>query len=162
MEPTTLYSILVLSGFVLIGMEIFLPGGLLGIIGALIWLAAAAVGYFQFDAPWNTLSAIGLLFLLILPFILWMRFFPKSRMGRNLTLSDNLDTSQSHTKPDIELGAAGEALSNLRPAGIALIEGKRIDVMADADWIEAGKSVHVVAVQNATITVREDAPCETS
>ena len=83
-------------------------------------------------------------------------------MGRNLTLSDNLDTSQSHTKPDIELGAAGEALSNLRPAGIALIEGKRIDVMADADWIEAGKSVHVVAVQNATITVREDAPCETS
>ena len=94
MEPTTLYSTLVLSGFVLIGIEIFLPGGLLGIIGALIWLIAAAVGYFQFNAPWNTLSAIGLLFLLILTFILWMRFFPKSRMGRGLTLSDKLNHSR--------------------------------------------------------------------
>ena len=162
MEPTTLYSTLVLSGFVLIGMEIFLPGGLLGIIGALIWLAAAAVGYFQFDAPWNALSAIGLLFLLILTFILWMRFFPKSRIGRSLTLTDNLDHSQSHTQPTIEIGATGEALTNLRPAGIALFEGKRMGVMADANWIEAGKSVHVIAVQNTTITVREDAPCETS
>jgi len=162
MEPTTLYSTLVLSGFVLIGIEIFLPGGLLGIIGALIWLTAAAVGYFQFNAPWNTLSAIGLLFLLILTFILWMRFFPKSRMGRGLTLSDKLNHSQSHPEPNINIGATGESLTNLRPAGIALIEGKRIDVMADADWIEAGKSVHVVAIQNATITVREDAPCEIS
>ena len=162
MEPTTLYSTLVLSGFVLIGMEIFIPGGLLGIIGALIWLAAAAVGYFQFDAPWNTLSAIGLLFLLILTFILWMRFFPKSRMGRGLVLSENLNHSQSHTEPNIQIGATGKSLSNLRPAGIALIEGKRVDVMADADWIEAGKSVLVVAIQNATIMVREDAPCETS
>ena len=34
--------------------------------------------------------------------------------------------------------------------------------MADADWIEAGKPVHVVAIQNATIKVREDATCETS
>ena len=162
MEPITLYSTLVLSGFVLIGMEIFIPGGLLGIIGTLIWLAAAAVGYFQLDAPWNVLSAIGLLFLLILTFILWMRFFPKSQMGRGLMLSDNLNHSQSHTEPNIQIGAIGESLSNLRPAGIALIEGKRVDVMADADWIEAGKAVHVVAIQNATIKVREDAPCETS
>ena len=162
MEPTTLYSTLVLSGLVLIGMELFLPGGLLAIIGALIWLAAAAVGYFQFDAPWNALSAIGLLFLLILTFILWMRFFPKSRMGRDLMLSDNLNHSQSHAEPNIHVGATGESLSNLRPAGIALIKGKRFDVMADADWIAAGKPIHVVAVQNATILVREDAPCETS
>ena len=64
--------------------------------------------------------------------------FPKSRMGRPY-VKRNLNHSQSHTEPNIQIGATGESLSNLRPAGIALIEGKRVDVMADADWIEAGK-----------------------
>ena len=77
-------------------------------------------------------------------------------------LSENLNHSQSHTEPNIHIGATGKSLSNLRPSGIALIEGKRVDVMADADWIEAGKSVLVVAIQNATIMVQEDTPCETS
>ena len=51
MEPTTLYSTLVLSGFVLIGMEIFIPGGLLGIIGALIWLAPRPSDIFSLTPP---------------------------------------------------------------------------------------------------------------
>jgi membrane-bound ClpP family serine protease len=32
--------------------------------------------------------------------------------------------------------------------------------MADADWIEAGKQLRVVSIQNATITVREVPPCD--
>ena len=160
MEPSSLYATLVLCGFLLIGIEIFLPGGILGIIGALLWLAAAAIGYFQFAAPWNTLSAIGLLLLLILTFIIWIRFFPKSRVGRGLTLTDNLDHSQSHNQLTVSVDDAGESISNLRPAGIAHIKGKRHDVMADADWIEAGKPIRVVSTQNATITVREAPPCD--
>ena len=155
MDAITLYSTLVLSGFVLIGMEIFLPGGILGIIGALIWLAAATVGYLQFEAPWNTFSALSLLFLLIITFILWMRFFPKSKIGKSLTLNENLNDSQSHTKPTIEIGTTGKSISNLRPSGIALINGRRTDVLAEANWIEADKPIYVVSNQNATVKVRE-------
>ena len=155
MDAITLYSTLVLSGFVLIGMEIFLPGGILGIIGALIWLAAATVGYLQFDTPWNTFSALSLLFLLIITFILWMRFFPKSKIGKSLTLNENLNDSQSHTNPTIEIGTTGKSISNLRPSGIALINGRRTDVLAEANWIEADKSIYVVSNQNATVKVRE-------
>ena len=155
MDAITLYSTLVLSGFVLIGMEIFLPGGILGIIGALIWLAAATVGYLQFDTPWNTFSALSLLFLLIITFILWMRFFPKSKIGKSLTLNENLNDSLSHMNSTIEIGTTGKSISNLRPSGIALINGRRTDVLAEANWIEADKPIYVVSNQNATVKVRE-------
>ena len=84
-----------------------------------------------------------------------MRFFPKSKLGKSLTLNENLNDSQSHTNPTIEIGTTGKSISNLRPSGIALINGRRTDVLAEANWIEADKSIYVVSNQNATVKVRE-------
>jgi membrane-bound serine protease (ClpP class) len=154
MEPITLYITLLLAGFVLIGTEIFIPGGILGIIGSVVWLAAAIVGGRNFPAPWNILSAFALLLMGILTFVVWIKYFPKSRVGKSLSLADSTENYRSHGDlDDFPVGTTGEAVSTLRPSGIANFNGKRIDVVADGEWVEAGQPVKISSTSNGHISV---------
>jgi membrane-bound serine protease (ClpP class) len=154
MEPITLYITLLLAGFMLIGMEIFVPGGILGIIGALAWLVAAGIGLSQFDSPWNMLSAFALLFMGALTFVVWIKYFPKSRIGKSLSLDASTKDYKAHTDVnDFPASTIGEAVSTLRPSGIARFDGKRLDVVADGEWIEAGQPVKISSTTGGHISV---------
>lgn len=154
MEEIPLYITLLLAGFFLIGTEIFIPGGLLGILGSAVWISAGVVGWRSFPEPWNMLSAFGLLFVGILTFIVWIRYFPKSRVGKSLSLTDSFEDYKSHTSDDdLAVGTLGEAVSTLRPSGIAKFDSKRADVVADGEWIEAGQSVKISSTAGGHISV---------
>ena len=154
MEPITLYITLLLAGFVLIGTEIFIPGGILGIIGSGVWIAAAIVGGRNFPEPWNILSAFALLLMGILTFVVWIKYFPKSRVGKSLSLTDSTENYRSHEDlDDFPVGTTGEAVSTLRPSGIANFDGKRIDVVADGEWVEAGQPVKISSTANGHVSV---------
>jgi membrane-bound serine protease (ClpP class) len=153
MEPITLYFTLLLAGFVLIGMEIFLPGGILGIFGSIAWISAAVVGGRNFPEPWNMVSAFSLLLVGLLTYVVWIRYFPKSRVGRSLSLNESSASYKSHKMTDLPVGTVGEAVSTLRPSGIASFDGKRLDVVADGEWIEAGESVKISSTSNGHISV---------
>ena len=154
MEPLTLYITLLLAGFLLIGTEIFIPGGILGIIGSIVWFSAAIVGARNFPAPWNMLSAFALLLMGILTFVVWIKYFPKSRVGKSLSLADSTENYKAHEDMDeFPVGTTGEAVSTLRPSGIANFEGKRIDVVADGEWVEAGEPVKISSTSDGHISV---------
>lgn len=155
MDSLTLYFTLLTSGFVLIGIEIFIPGGILGIIGAITWLIASYIGWNNFDYPWNTVSSLGILFILILTLYIWIRFFPKSKMGKSLTLTDSITESSSYTHVDIKIGDEGEAITTLRPAGIASINDQRVDVVTNASWIEQGAKIKVIDVHKGHVEVQQ-------
>jgi membrane-bound serine protease (ClpP class) len=153
MEPITLYLTLLLTGFILIGLEIIVPGGILGIFGCAAWLVAATVGWRNFSEPWNLISALSLLIFGVLTFVVWIKYFPKSRMGKTLSLQANSADYKSHKTSELEIGAVGEAVSTLRPSGIARFNGKRFDVIADGEWIEAGGAIKVSSTSGGNITV---------
>ncbi|MFC1451834.1 NfeD family protein [Verrucomicrobiota bacterium] len=52
------------------------------------------------------------------------------------------------------VGKRGVAVSNLNPAGTALVEEKRIPVMTDGEFIEATSPVIVVQARGAKVVVR--------
>ena len=153
MEPITLYFTLLLAGFVLIGMEIFLPGGILGIFGTIVWISSAVVGWKNFPEPWNMVSAFSLLLVGLLTFVIWIRYFPKSRVGKSLSLNESSAAYKSHQVADLPVGTVGEAASTLRPSGIATFDGKRLDVVADGEWIEAGEAVKISSTSDGHISV---------
>ncbi len=153
MEPISLYLTLLLAGFVLIGMEIFIPGGILGIFGTIAWISAAVVGWQKFPEPWNMVSAFSLLLVGLLTFVVWIRYLPKSRVGKTLSLNESSASYKSHKMTELPVGTVGEAVSTLRPSGIAKFDGKRLDVVADGEWIEAGESVKISSTANGHISV---------
>ena len=54
------------------------------------------------------------------------------------------------------LGQTGVALTVLRPAGTAIIENKRLDVVSVGDFIEVDVPIQVVNVEGSKIMVEKD------
>jgi membrane-bound serine protease (ClpP class) len=52
------------------------------------------------------------------------------------------------------VGHEGVALSDLRPAGVARIDGHRIDVVTEGEWLAAGDAVQVIADEGYRRVVR--------
>jgi membrane-bound serine protease (ClpP class) len=152
-----LYIILVIAGMFLIGAEIFLPGGVIGVMGGLALLAAVFVGFAAFGPHAGLLSALLIIIVAGICIVIWIKFFPKTAMGKSLTLSKDGKAVKSGS-PEFKAleGRRGIVLSTLRPAGIADIDGRRVDVVADGSWIQAGKTVVVTQVDGVRVIVRED------
>jgi membrane-bound serine protease (ClpP class) len=144
---------LVLVGVLLIICEIFIPGGIVGSIGALALLVGIVGGY-TIDARLGTGLLFGSLVFGMLAFWAWMKFFPQSRLGKKMFLQ--ADASQWHGY-DVAagklLGAEGVAQSMLRPAGIAIIGGKRVDVVTRGEMIAPNCPVKVVTVEGNRVVV---------
>ncbi len=149
------YGILVLAGLLLLIVELFLPGGLLGIIGLLSIICAMGVGFVIFPSPWGFFSALGIIIFCSIAFILWIQLFPRSRLGNRIILSSSGADQKSSLPPAPDLiGQTGETVTALRPAGVAMFNGKRHDVLADGgQWLEAGRSVIIKKISDGHLIV---------
>ena len=157
--------LLAVSGVILLVLEIFvIPGfgfaGVLGIVAVLAGLILSLVG--AGDTSEVVLIAAGRvvfsLLLALMASLVILRFLPRLPFGRRLILEAGLGAGhRSSSAPDSDLrwlGKKGRASSPLRPAGIAEIEGERVDVVSDGEMIDAGQSVEVTRVDGNRIVVR--------
>lgn len=152
MGPTALYFTLVFTGALLISAETLIPGGILGLFGFAALITAAITGWMKFPEPFNYLSIIGLIILSISLVILWLRILPKT----GITLAkDARDFKAPKGKNEVVVGTVCETLSSLRPSGLAMLEGKRIDVITEGNWIDAHVQVKVIRTEGCRIIVRE-------
>ena len=157
--------LLALGGVILLVLEVFvIPGfgiaGVLGIVALLAGLVLSLVG--AGDTSEVILNAAGrVVFSLLIALVaslVMLRFLPRLPFGRRLILATGLGAGHAYgSAPDSDLrwlGKQGRASSALRPAGIAEIEGERVDVVSDGDLIDAGQLVEVTRVDGNRIVVR--------
>jgi len=150
-----LFFILLITGLVLIGAEIFVPGGILGIAGALALLGAVGIGFFVFPQHGGWV-ALGVLFLAGLAIYLWARFFPGSVLGKRMTVLGDLHESKGTDARLKDLvGKDGTALSGLRPSGFAEIDGRRVDVITRGEMLDKGARLRVIQVESNRVVVTE-------
>jgi membrane-bound serine protease (ClpP class) len=152
-------------GLLLLMLEIFvIPGfgisGVLGIAAVLGALALSMVGTGAtaaviIDAVWRVV--LSLLAALLAGLVL-LRFLPRLPMARRMILQADLGSGPAHgSAPETDqhwLGKRGQAVSVLRPAGIAEIEDARVDVVSDGELIEADTPIEVMRVDGNRIVVR--------
>jgi membrane-bound serine protease (ClpP class) len=153
--PTLLFVSLVVIGFVLIAAEVFIPGGVIGIIGFLVIAGAAATGFVAFGPQGGTVAMASLVVSSGAFLVGWLYIFPKTPIGKSLTLSNNGVLQKANPDCSELLNQEGEAVSNLGPAGIARINNKRVDVVAESSWIDSGSTIKVVEVTGNRIVVRK-------
>lgn len=164
----------------LVILEIFIiPGfGIAGITGVACMLFAIIAMNVpnepgQFPLPsvpmeWDLLerNAYGLLggvlgFLICAYFV--SKYLPKIPVANRLVLNaPRLATSNrrppaamSIQLPDAHLGESGVTLTELRPAGQARFEKRRLDVVSRGERIEPGKPVLVVEIEGNRVVVKE-------
>jgi membrane-bound serine protease (ClpP class) len=157
--------LLVFVGLVLLAVELFLiPGfGITGILGILALIAGLTLSLVGAGATAEivvgaiTRVAVSLLVALAASVVL-LRFLPKLPFGRQLILHTGLGADTGYASaPESDrqwLGTQGTAVSPLRPAGIADIDGKRVDVVSQGEWIDAGTPITVIRVDGNRIVVQ--------
>lgn len=146
--------VLVVVGLLMIAAEVFVPGLVLGTLGGLCLIGAIVLCYAAYGALGGTAAFAALAVLSILGFFLWLRIFPHTPLGKKMMLNRALLAHNSLKTPDL-IGATGEAVTPLRPAGTAVILGRRMDVVAEGGLIESGRAVSVVAQEGIRIVVRQ-------
>lgn len=153
----TLSIALLVLAFVLVMAELAFPS-----LGFLTLCAAGAYAFSLVKAfevgntyGWSLVGA-GVL-LLPVAIILGLRVLPLTPMGKRLFLrAPDTDQIQRGTRDREEenlVDCAGRALTDLRPAGTAEVEGQRVDVVANGKFIPRGAAIKVVSVGGGRIVV---------
>lgn len=151
------FVILVL-GVVFILIEAALPGfGVFGIAG-LVMVAAAifAAGAGSRDG-WRALG-VALISAPVLAGVL-ARLAIRRGYWKKLALQDSLTGGDGYVanrrRSDL-LERTGKAVTALRPSGIAELDGKRVDVVTQGEYIEAGAPVRVIGAEGGRVIVAAD------
>jgi membrane-bound ClpP family serine protease len=149
--------ILTIAGLVLIAVDFYLPGFVLGSIGVMLMLLATAICY----NDTGSLDKAIILFCLEVTLGIGagyasIKYFPKTAAGKKMILAATQSgASAQPCKASDWIGRDGMALTILRPAGVAMIDGKRLDVMAESGMIESGSPIKIVAVHENRLVVKK-------
>ncbi len=154
-------------GVLLLLLEIFvIPGfgiaGVLGIIliiGGIFLSLISNLPIFNFASISGALIqlAISLIFSLLIIYFLW-KYLPKTVAWNRMILSSNISSGSGYAaKRSVKklVGQTGEALTDLRPSGIAIIRGARIDVITEGEYIDKGTKIKVIKTEGAKVIVQK-------
>ena len=147
-----LIVLLVAAGLLLLFLETVLPGLIAGALGFLALVGAVAYAYLEFGLKAGNATLFSIVGLLLLGIVLWLKFFPESRMARVFVSQRQIGTVGAE-KPEL-LGKSGVALTTLRPAGTVLFDGRRTDVVTEGGFVAKGQAVTVVAIEGLKVVVR--------
>lgn len=143
--------LLQLLGVAIIIAEFILPSG-----GALTVMALAVFGYSLYMVFSGVSVTVGLIFvavdLLMIPILVLLGI--KILANSPASLKTALDKGDGAQMPEELLGLEGVTISDLRPAGVALIAGRRRDVVSKGDYIPKDTSILVTATEGNRIVVK--------
>jgi membrane-bound serine protease (ClpP class) len=160
-------ALLFLAGVVLVVVEIFfVPGlgvpGVLGLVFVIAALVLALIGI-PIDVSFKTgvladamtrvlLSLLGAFVLALVV----MRLLSRTAMGRSFVLEDAERGFLSAPSASDLVGQIGEALTDLRPAGKIVIDGKRHEATSEREFIARGSRVRVIGKEGPALVVRPE------
>ena len=146
--------LLFLAGVILIGSEVFLPGGFLGASGGAVLIGGIAVSYSEFGSFIAFNSTIVAITLVVLALFFEFKILPKTPMGKQLFMSGSIKDSTTYSKAgDDVVGQTGRTVTALGPTGFVLLGGKKLEAASKSGFIEKNEEVKVTGKDNFRITV---------
>lgn len=149
-------------GLGLLAFEVFVtPGfGVAGVLGILSMLGGILFVFSKSYEPqeailWLSISFIATVGLGIVAFYT----LPRTRTWQQFVLSTAEERELGYQAPSTEwenyMGKTGRALTPLRPAGTAIIDGSRVDVVTEGNFISRDTPIKVVKVEGMKVIVQE-------
>lgn len=154
-----LVILIYVGGIALLIAEVFVPGGILGVLGAIGLGISVYFGFGQHG------TGFGIIQIVIAVIVLPLTFFMALK---RLTLQKTLKKEEGYTIEKADLGklvgAEGSALTNLRPSGTARINlspdvpgsgsTKKVDVVTEGEMIKKNTRIKVIKVEGVKVIVR--------
>ena len=145
-------------GFILIGIEMYLPGlegpGIAGAISLILGIFITAESIKD-----GVIITLIVLAILIIMFVIIVKFLSKGYSNSPIVLKDELKTDSGFTssnKYDELIGKKGIAVTDLRPSGTGKFDGKEYDIITEGKYINKGTNIVVYKVEGVRIIVKEE------
>jgi membrane-bound serine protease (ClpP class) len=160
--------VLFAAGLALLIIELIaIPGfgvvGLAGIAAMLASIVITQLGDFQLWSIQEIAAvvarlAVSMIGAFVLSFVV-LRSLPRFAAFNRLVLSNEIKASEGYTSSsrdadDELMGKEGVTMSFLRPSGIAMFEGQRLNVITDGEFIEAQRPIKIVEARGSRVVVR--------
>lgn len=152
---------LLIIGIAVILLEFFIPSfGLIGVIGAASVVGSIVLAY-RVSSTAGSIFLIAALITVPVLMMLFFKLFPRTFFGRKLILGRRFHkedgfTSYSPEKYKELKGCSGTALTDLRPSGMILVDGKKLSAVSSGEYIEKGRPVAVIKTEGSRIVIRQE------
>lgn len=150
--------ILLLGGvtFLLLETHVFPGHGVAAVVGLLLTFLGM---FWSLGGSANALFALSVSAILtIVTLIAFFAYLPKSpiwkALGAQMRQHASLGYVTSENKMFL-LGRTGRALTVLRPSGVADIDGLRVDVVTEGDFLDSGTPIVVSHVEGVRVVVEK-------
>lgn len=142
-------------GIIMLVVEFFMPGFGIAGIGGLLFLTASVIFTWIEHGAYAGLIATAIVVLAGAACVTaFLKSATKGRISRSaLMLDENLKTGEAADMTKY-LHKDGVAQTVLRPAGIALINGERVNVVSAGEYIESGTRITVTEVEGSRVLVQ--------
>ncbi len=165
-SSSLLWAVLLLAiALVLLFVEVFVPSGGIIMICGLICMAFGVFFLFQVDTTVGLIGATLSLISLPIMFAIGMKMLPNTPFFRRIELragnpdrkmgSQGIAGADNQSEAAALIGLTGEAMTDLRPIGVCMINGRRRDCLATGGAIEKGAEIEVIAADGMQVKVRE-------
>ena len=150
-------TILLLSviGILAVIAELVLPGGILGVVGAICLLGAVVTTFITYGATAGTIALAAVVAIGLVSLRIWMRFFHRLPFTKQLVPNETVGIDAQVPARAALVGRTGISLTELMPSGHAEIGGEKLDVMAEGAAIRRGATIIVVETRGPSVMVRE-------
>ena len=148
-------EIAVIPGFGLVGLA-----GILCMVASLALTRLPAMEWWSLDDVTAVVVQMALsMILAIVASVVVLRSLTKSALFNRLVLGSQTPASEGYVSAprsrDSELlGQEGVTVTVLRPTGIGLFDGHRLDIIAEGEYIEEHRSVKVIEARGRRVIVR--------
>lgn len=146
-----------ITGLVLLFLELFAPGVMMAFLGVSLVIIGVVLAFWHHPPIYGT-SLLGIAIVLVPSVLLWV--LKKITLSTSQNLEDGYTSTED--KFDTLAGQDGVTLTPLRPSGMAVIAGRRVDVTSETAMIEKDTPVKVVKVEGSRIVVRATGPAKTA
>lgn len=150
----TLIITLILIGTAALLLELFIPGGIVGFLGALCLLGAIVTTFTEYGFNAGILTTLAILVMACVALYFWMKNFEKLPGMKHFILTQTAERPQPTEDESLLLNKKGETLTDLGPSGKALIDGKKFDVIAESGFIDQATAITVIEASGSKIVVR--------
>lgn len=153
----TLVILLFALGILLLLVEVIVPGGILGTLGALMLFGGCIAAFIHFGTGGGMIAVAVALAVAVVAFYFEFRVLPRTTIGRRAFLHQEIEgVSAAYGKEARDLiGKSATALTMLSPSGYITIDGKRYEAFCPSGQVPAGTSLKVTGADNFRLIVSQ-------
>lgn len=148
--------LLAIVGLLLVSLEVFLPGGVLGVIGVVAIIAASILIGMQYGFGYAVLSMVVLTCAGFALIMIELKILGRGPWRKSFLL-DSAVKGNSHQPdefPEADVGQEAVTVTALSPTGVVELHGNRREAFSQSGFLDKGVRVEVTGRDNFRLLVR--------